>query len=288
MRIDFAPKTVRMPSVNPHLEEPYMLRVIEKSWNEFWAYYFRVEHRHRIPDIFEWDRRLVEFIEQVCQLAPPVRILDLGCGGGDQARLFAAKGYRVTGVDIAPSLVDFARRQFDEARLSGEFVVGDMREIDYDQNFELCTILSGSFGFFGEREDQELLKSIRGALAPGGYVFMMFISPKFRTEHVRGWAELDDGWDLCESWFDEATKSYRARTFIIRRDGTMIVPKQEPGYHADESIRCYTVNELRAMLAEAGLEYVGNYSSRDLDNEKKDRPSASTSDIVVARRAREE
>lgn len=261
-----------------------MLKVIEKSWTEFWAYYFRVEHRHRIPDIFEWDRRLVEFIEQVCELAPPARILDLGCGGGDQAKLFAAKGYRVTGIDVAPSLIDFARRQFDEARLSGEFVVGDMREIIYDQSFELCTILSGSFGFFGEKEDQELLRSIRGALLPGGCVFIMFISPNYRTERVRKWAEFDDGWDLYESWFDEETKCYRARTFIIRRDGTMIVPKKQPGYHADETIRCYTLKELKIMLAEAGLEYVGDYSSRDLDSQGKNKPSASTSDIVVARR----
>ncbi len=261
-----------------------MLKVIEKSWNEFWAYFFRVEHRHRIPEIFNWDRRLVDFIERACELKPPARILDLGCGGGDQAKLLAAKGYQVTGIDIAPSLIDFARRKFDEARLSGEFAVGDMQEIDYDEEFELCTILSGSFGFFGDKEDQELLRSIRRALVPGGHVFIMYISPKYRPERVRRWAEADDGWDLYESWFDEETKSYRARTFIIRKDGTMIVPKAEPGYHADETIRCYTVDELKDMLAAAGLEYIGDYSSRDLEKDAWKKPSASGSDIVLARR----
>ncbi len=261
-----------------------MLQVIEKSWNEFWAYFFRIEHRHSIPNIFDWDRRLVEFIERVCELRPPAKILDLACGGGDQAKLFAAKGYQITGVDIAPCLIEFAKKRFDEARLSGEFVVGDMRKIDYDGEFELCTVLSGSFGFFGDSEDRELLKSIRRSLVPGGHAFIMYLSPKYRPEHVRRWAEADDGWDLYESWFDKETNSYRARTFIIRKDGTMIVPKAEPDYHADETIRCYTVDELKVMLVEAGLEYLGAYSSRELGKDAQKKPSASTSDIVLARR----
>jgi len=262
-----------------------MLKVIEKSWNEFWAYYFRVEHRHRIPKIFEWDMRLVEFIEKVCELKPPARILDLGCGAGDQAKLLAAKGYQITGIDIAPPLVDFAKKRFDEGGLSGEFLVGDMQEIDYDEEFELSTILSGSFGFFGDEGDLALLKSIRRALVPGGHAFIMYISPKYRAEHVKRWTETDDGWDLYESWFDEETRTYRGKTFIIRRDGTMIVPKAEPGYHADETIRCYTVEELEAMIKEAGLDYMGNYSSRALSKDGSGKSiSPASSDIVLARR----
>ncbi|HUT02297.1 MAG TPA: class I SAM-dependent methyltransferase [bacterium] len=261
-----------------------MLKVVPRSWNEFWAYYFRVEHRHRIPEIFDWDRRLVDFIERVCHLEPPARILDLACGGGDQARIFAAKGYRTTGIDIAPSLIDFARRLFREARLEGEFIVGDMRDISYDQKFELCTILSGSFGFFGEEEDRRLLTSVRRALVRGGFVFIMYISPKYRSEHVRSWAKTEKGWDLYESWFEPETQCYRARTFLIQEDGTMIVPKPEPGYYADETIRCYTVDELKSMLAEAGLQYVGDYSSKELNKKSEGKAGASTSDIVVGRR----
>lgn len=261
-----------------------MLKVVEKSWNEFWAYYFRIEHRHRIPGIFDWDRRLVDFIEQVCQLGPNAKILDLGCGGGDQAKLMARKGYRVTGLDVAPSLIDYARMEFDEAQLQGEFVVGDMRRIEYDSEFELCTILSGSFGFFGTEGDDALLKSIRRALVPGGYAFIMYVSPNYRPERVRRWSATNGGWDLYESWFDERTRSYRARTFIIREDGTMIVPKAEPGYHADETIRCYTVDELKGMLGEARLEYVGDYSSKPFSGQSRSKASESISDIMVARR----
>jgi 2-polyprenyl-3-methyl-5-hydroxy-6-metoxy-1,4-benzoquinol methylase len=95
-----------------------MLKTIEKSWNEFWAYYWRITDRHKIPGIFEWDKKLVDFIEHVCELSPGNRVLDLGCGGGDQAKVFAQKGYEVVGIDIAPSLIEYAKKQFKENNLS--------------------------------------------------------------------------------------------------------------------------------------------------------------------------
>ena len=242
-----------------------MLKVVEKSWNEFWAYYWRIDDLHRIPGIADWDRKLVTFIEDVCQLKPPARILDLACGGGDQAKMLAQRGYDVVGVDIAPSLIDYAQQQFAEENLEGSFMVGDMRAIDYDAEFDVCVILSGSFGFFGDREDQELLCSIRKALKTGGKVFVMFKSAHRQFKHARDYREIDDGWEFGEGWFDAETSTKYGTVFIIRKDGTMIVPKKEPGYHANEGIRCYTIPEMQKMLSKAGLTYLASYSDRHLD-----------------------
>ena len=242
-----------------------MLKVIEKTWNEFWAYYWRVDDLHRIPGIAEWDRKLVTFIEHVCHLKPPARILDLACGGGDQAKVFARKGYTVVGVDIAPSLIEYAQRQFAEENLEGTFMVGDMRAIDYDAEFDVCVILSGSFGFFGDREDQELLCSIQKALKVGGKVFIMFKSAHRQDKHARSWREIEGGWELRVGGFDTETSTSWGTTCIIRRDGTMIVEKREPGCEASEGIRCYTVPEMQKMFARAGLEYIASYSDRHLD-----------------------
>jgi SAM-dependent methyltransferase len=221
-----------------------MVKVVEKSWNEFWAAYWRIGDRHRIPGIFEWDRRLVEFIEDVCCLSPGARILDLGCGGGDQAKVFASKGYDVVGVDIAPSLVAHARDQFEHEGLNGTFLVGDMRRIDYDGEFDCCTILSGTFGFFG----------------------------------------AEGGWELSETWFDQETSTYRSRVFLIMNDGRVIRPKPESGYHANESIRCYTVPEMRSMLSAAGLTYLASYSSGDFSSPPAGSQPERPRDIVVAER----
>ena len=241
-----------------------MRKVVEKSWNEFWAEYWRIDHRHSIPNIFEWDRQLVDFIEHVCQLPRGARILDLGCGGGDQAKVLAQKGYEVVGIDIAPSLIKFAKQQFKKEGLKGTFIVGDMRAIDYDAEFDVCVILSGTFGFFGDVEDQKLLCSIYRALKNRSKVFIMFMSANRSRKKSKSWTEIKDGWELSESWVDKETSTYCSRVFIIRRDGTIVCPKTETGYHANETIRCYTVPEMRTMFSKAGFQYLDSYSSREL------------------------
>jgi SAM-dependent methyltransferase len=261
-----------------------MLRVQEKSWNEFWARHWRIDQRHKIPGIFDYDRRLAEFIEYVCELTPGDRVLDLGCGGGDQAKVLAQKGYEVVGIDIAPALVAFAEHQFAQAGLSGIFVVRDMRAIEYETEFDACVILSGTFGFFGDAGDQELLLSICKTLKPGGKAFVSFVAPNQYRGHERTWSEIENGWQLREEWFDSESSTYRSRTFLIMRDGTLIKPKAEPGYHADEAIRCYSIPEMRQMLTDAGLRYVASYSSRDLALPPRELPHDTVRNVVVAER----
>lgn len=263
-----------------------MLKVIEKSWNDFWAAYWRIDHRHRIPGIFEGDRQVVDFIEVACQLHPGGRILDLGCGGGDQAKVFAQRGYEVVGWDIAPPLIEFAKRQSKKGGWKGEFLVGDMRKINYKAEFDACLLLSGTFGFFMDEEDQKLLGSIHRALKPGGKTFIMFLSPKQQNKHERSWTEIKDGWELSEAWFDAETSTYRSRIFIIRKDGTLVRPKTEPGYHADEAIRCYTIPEMRGMLKKTGLKYLASYSSKDLSLPPRLPAPEAERNIVVAERSR--
>lgn len=58
-----------------------------------------------------WVHRVVMAHEQalVAELPPGSRVLDLGCGEGVFSRLLADRGYRVTGIDHSPALIEFAR-----------------------------------------------------------------------------------------------------------------------------------------------------------------------------------
>ena len=63
---------------------------------------------------------------------PGERWLDVGCGTGELAFMAAATGAEVTGSDLAPALVETARRQAAERGLDTTFEVADVEALPYD------------------------------------------------------------------------------------------------------------------------------------------------------------
>ncbi len=55
----------------------------------------------------------------------PADVLDVGCGTGSLSLLLAEAGHRVTGVDLAPRMVERAEAKLAAAGLAGRFLVGD-------------------------------------------------------------------------------------------------------------------------------------------------------------------
>ncbi|WP_030756429.1 MULTISPECIES: class I SAM-dependent methyltransferase [unclassified Streptomyces] len=55
----------------------------------------------------------------------PADVLDVGCGTGSLSLLLAEAGHRVTGVDLAPRMVERAEAKLAAVGLAGRFLVGD-------------------------------------------------------------------------------------------------------------------------------------------------------------------
>lgn len=63
---------------------------------------------------------------------PASRIADIGCGTGSLSVLLAEAGHRVSGVDLAPRMVDAAAAKADAAALAAAFSVGDAQDPPLD------------------------------------------------------------------------------------------------------------------------------------------------------------
>ncbi len=225
------------------------MRTIVREW-DWWAYHYRVVHRSQIPGIEQWDDDLVELILHVLELKPGDRVLDLACGSGEHARRLAKRGMEVVGVDIAPSLVAyFQERAAEQDITTARFVQGDMRELDYVAEFDAVLLLSGSFGFFDDATNDDVLARIARALRPGGRVLIDVFDPAQMVVRPprRSWSHYGGGYGLRTTWWEPETCTYASEFMFIDVGGTINTSAEE------ERIRVYTLPEWRALLAGAGL-----------------------------------
>src|SRR5262245_65864974 len=70
----------------------------------------------------------------VDRLAPSdgVTWLDLACGTGAMAELAAKRGADVTGIDLAPALIETAKERAQGQRLDIDYRVGDCENLDVE------------------------------------------------------------------------------------------------------------------------------------------------------------
>jgi SAM-dependent methyltransferase len=104
----------------------------------------------------------------VGRLAPKAgeRWLDVGCGPGAVALRAARAGAEVTGLDLAPGLIETARRRAAEEGLSIRFDVGDAEALPYgDAEFD---IVSSSVGVIFAPDHRAAAAELARVVRPGG------------------------------------------------------------------------------------------------------------------------
>ena len=106
------------------------------------------------------------------------RVLDVGCGTGENAIYFAARGLDVVGVDGA---VDAIRQAGDKARTRGvrvRFDVADVLDLGEDLgDFDTVTD-SGVFHVFDDEDRPRYERSVHGVLRPGGHLYLLCFSER--------------------------------------------------------------------------------------------------------------
>ena len=79
------------------------------------------DHGLRDPDVRAAWLRLLSGALPVA----PARLADLGCGTGTLSVLLAQQGYHVTGIDLAPKMIELARRKAHLAGVDVDLRIGD-------------------------------------------------------------------------------------------------------------------------------------------------------------------
>jgi len=271
-----------------YLERPALYeRTAEKFWNDPYIATQMLD-AHLDPDMDGASRSpefinksadwIMSFLPKTKSGEPKAALLDIGCGPGLYTRLFARRGLQVTGLDFSESSIAYARRHDPDS----EYLLQDYLSMDFDNMFDMVTMIYCDYGALIPGERRELLGRIHKALKPGGlFLFDVFTPQRGEGEEDNtSWDVYPDGdfWSanphIClEAEYYYGDTAQGSRHVIIEESGTRCyniwncyftrqslldetlgLGFAEAGFHGDVSGRPYTKDSetLCAVLRKKG------------------------------------
>lgn len=167
---------------------------------------------------YEWDMR-----EKSAILLGPVagkRLLDYGCGMGEETIYFAKLGAQVTSIDISPVGVELARRRAEYNGLSHlvDASVRDATQTGFlDESFDLVHGLGIVHHLGAEISFRELHRIMK----PGARgVFLEHMGNSRFVERLRRWVFREEGFDYTDherplEWEETVAALRRFRTYRL-------------------------------------------------------------------------
>ena len=125
-----------------------------------------------------WDigRPQKEFIRLAEDGEISGRVLDVGCGTGENALYLAELGFEVWGIDAAPYAIKKAKEKAKKRSLTVNYLVFNALKLHLLQNKFDTIIDCGLFHVFSDEERPIFATSLSSALCPGGKYFMLCFS----------------------------------------------------------------------------------------------------------------
>jgi 2-polyprenyl-3-methyl-5-hydroxy-6-metoxy-1,4-benzoquinol methylase len=173
---------------------------------------YRFEKLHYLPLLVDFDGYRGK------------RLLDVGCGLGNDLARFARGGALVTGIDLAPQAIALASVNFAQRGLDGRFLVMNGEALDFpDDSFDVVychTVLHFT------PDPGRMVAEIRRVLRPGGEAILM-------TVNSRSWLFLLQRVMKVEIDYSDAPVFHRFTTAAFRRllapfSQVRIVPERFP------------------------------------------------------------
>lgn len=140
------------------------------------------------------------FVEMQIRDLTGLRVLDIGCGLGDNAELFAAAGAKVTAFDLVASAIEWAKRRFPDSKVA--YSTGDLFALpqawhgEFDLVHECYTLQALSVPLV-----PKALAILTSLIAPGG---RLLVVARARNEDEDTNAPP---WPLPPSFFEAASRA---------------------------------------------------------------------------------
>lgn len=139
---------------------------------------------------------------------PNMKILDLGCGPGLYAELFAKRGHSVIGVDISENSIQYAIRRAKENRSDIEYLNINYLDLDFENQFDLIILIYLDFCVLLPDERDKVLENINKALKKDGLFICDVVNERNLNKKI-----ISQSWDVQKSGF------WRNSPYIVLTQG---------------------------------------------------------------------
>ncbi len=170
------------------------------------------------------------------------KLLDLACGTGSITKLLYDKGFEVTGVDISEDMLTVA-----SSKCAARFIKGDMRTLQFNNEFDACVCLLDSINHLESKEDwQSCFESIHRALKENG-LFVFDVNTVFKHNQILADnAFIFDEEDFYLAWDNEYVGSNKIRIIL---DLFAFNGKNYYRYSEEFTEKAYEIDEIKEMLS---------------------------------------
>ena len=133
------------------------------------------------------------------------RVIDVGCGTGENGLELASRGLDVLGIDASPRAIGAATAKASERGSSAQFLVADALQLGSLARRFASVLDCGVFHVFEDDERPVYVASLAAALEPGGVLQLLCFSDlqpgtfgprRVTQQEIR--ESFADGWDVRE------------------------------------------------------------------------------------------
>ncbi len=208
--------------------------------------YYKEIWKTIIPD--ELTIKEVDFMVPYFNMKEGSKVLDLMCGYGRHAIALAKKGIEVTAVDNLDAYIEEIKQAAEKDKLPLQVIKSDILLYTGEGMNDLAICMGNSLNFFDAADTTALLKNVAARLKPNGHLLINTWSVAeivFKNFVANSWSKVGDLKFLTSSKVVFHPTRIEIETTIIPPEG-----KAETRQAIDY---IFSINEMEAMLKEAGL-----------------------------------
>ncbi|MBQ9767855.1 MAG: class I SAM-dependent methyltransferase [Lachnospiraceae bacterium] len=232
----------------------------------------------------EWAQYLVGLLKEYGVESGIV--CELGCGTGQMTRRLAAAGYDMIGIDLSEDMLDVAREQeygaayegLEEDALDDEaefaeskepsilYLQQDMRSFELYGTVSAIVSICDSMNYITTEEDLlTVFKLVNNYLDPNG-LFIFDLNTEYKYRELLGDTTIAENREdvsfIWENLYDEEKRLNEYCLTLFAKAETEEEDEGAPLFEKYEEVhlqRAYSLEEVKRLLSEAGLEFVTAY-----------------------------